>query len=174
MALPSRKAKTAPASELRISGISAMTRPPDWSRRLFDPVLLDVLVQAAQRTEDLAIEVVVGTQLDAVGLGDRQGHLQNVDRIQPHAFAVQRGARVDFRGPHLQVERGDDQLGELELFGGERLVSQGLFHRGLVHVPHFIPSSDRYYSSSITSGRRAVRRIRSSWKIRRRSRSPRR
>src|SRR5258708_16232923 len=83
MALPSRKAKTAPASKLRISGISAMTRPPDWSRRLFDPVLLDVLVQAAQRTEVLAIEFVVGTQLYAVGLGSSQGHLQNVVRILP-------------------------------------------------------------------------------------------
>src|SRR5216684_784409 len=138
---------------------------------LFGPMLLDMLAQAAQRSEDLAVEIVVGAQLDAVGLGDRQGDLQNVDRIQPHAFSVQRGARVDFRGLHLQIERGDDQLGELELFGGEYLARDGLFHRGLVHSPCSLPSSDRYYSSSIRAVGSLAAEIRSSWKIRRRSRS---
>src|ERR1700694_923604 len=141
-----RNAKTAPASKLRISGISAMTRRPDQeTRRLFDPMLLNVLVQTAQRIEDLAIVLVVGPQLDAVGLGDRQGDFQNIDRIQPHTFSVQRRGWVDFRGLSLQVGRGDSQVGQLELFGGERVARGSLFHRGLVHVPYFLPSRDRYY-----------------------------
>src|SRR6266496_1252589 len=134
-------------------------------------MLLNVLAQAAQGAEDLAVDLVVGTQFDAVGLGDRKSDLQDIDRIQPHAVPVQRGGRVDFRGLRLQIERGDDQLGQLELFGGERVVRQGLFHRGLVHIPHFVPSSDRYYSSWIRAGGCWIK---SSWRIRRRSRSPRR
>src|SRR6266704_3283310 len=165
-----RNAKTAPASKLRISGISAMTRRRGKkARRLFDPMLLNVLAQAAQGSEDLAVELVVGPQLDAVGLRDRQGDLQNIDRIQSHALSVQRGGRIDFRGLRLQIERRDDQLGQLELFVGECVVRQSLFHRGLVHVPCFLASSDRYYSPWIRAG---GRQLKSSWKIRRRPRSP--
>src|SRR5439155_2268859 len=120
-------------------------------------MLLNVLAQAAQGSEDLAGELVVGAQLDAVGLRDRQGDFQNIDRIQPHALPVQRGGRIDSRGSRLQIERGDDQLGELELFGGERVARQSLLHRGLAHIPCFLASSDRYYSSWIRAvGRAAV------------------
>src|ERR1041385_2281998 len=104
-------------------------------------MLLNVLAQAAQGSEDLAVELVVGAQLHAVGLRDRQGDFQNVDRIQPQAFPVQRRGRIDFRGLHLQIERGDDQLGQLELFGGEGVVRQSLFHRGLVPNPCVPPQA---------------------------------
>ena len=39
----------------------------------------DVLRQAAQRGVDGGVVLIVGPQLKAVFLGDRQGHLQNVD-----------------------------------------------------------------------------------------------
>jgi len=39
--------------------------PAGWKLPFIGPMLLNVLVQTAQRIEDLAVELVVGPQLDA-------------------------------------------------------------------------------------------------------------
>src|SRR5690348_1134668 len=61
------------------------------------PVRLDVVAQAAQRREDGRVVLVVGAQLHAVGLRDRERHFEHVDRIEPEAVAVQRRG-----GAHLR------------------------------------------------------------------------
>ena len=78
----------------------------------------DVVGQARQRVEDAHVVLVVGAQLEAVALRDDERDLEDVDRIEAEAFAVERRLGVDrFRGD-VEVEGFDQQRGDLALQGG--------------------------------------------------------
>ena len=53
----------------------------------------DVLGEARQRPEDAHVVLVVGAQLEAVALRDDQRDLEDVDRVEAEAFAVERRLR---------------------------------------------------------------------------------
>ena len=82
---------------------------------LFAPVLRDVGGQRAQREEDLLVVLVVGAQLEAITLRHLQRQLEDVDRVEAQALAVQRRRRVDLRRRQLQVERLHDHAGQFAL-----------------------------------------------------------
>src|SRR5262245_27883220 len=80
-----------------------------------------MLVQAAQGAKDAYVIGIIRLQLEPETLGDRQRDLQDIDRIEPEAFPIQRRRRVDLVGGALQVERFDDQLRQLALLWRQRL-----------------------------------------------------
>ena len=61
-------------------------------------MLPDVRGERAQAAEDAAVVFVVGAQLEAIALGDRQGQFERVDGIQAQARAEQRLFRIDACG----------------------------------------------------------------------------
>ena len=65
----------------------------------------------AQRLEDQVVVLVVRAQLEAVAARHFQRQFQDVDRVQPQAFAVQLGGRVDLGRYHLEVEGLHQQFG---------------------------------------------------------------
>ena len=65
--------------------------------------------------EDPDVVLVVLLQLEAVALGDDQGDLEDVDRVEAEAFLVERCLGIDLLGGDLQVERLDDQPRDLAL-----------------------------------------------------------
>src|SRR5499426_3850081 len=87
------------------------SRPP----RSLRASRLHVRVQAPQRAEDLVVVGVVRPKLDAVRLGDRERHLEDVDRVETEALAVERRVGLDL----LEVQGHDDQPRELELVGSK-------------------------------------------------------
>src|SRR5581483_1348176 len=101
------------------SATSSSTRsaPPTRVRSL-GPLPLDMLVEAAKRTEDRDVVAVIGADLYAVLPGDRKRDFQDVDRIQTQSVAVQGRLRVDLLDGGFEIQRGDDQLGELALLLG--------------------------------------------------------
>ena len=81
-------------------------------------MLFDMRRQRAQRAENPHVVFVVGTQLKAVALGNLQRQLQRVDGIQPQSGLEQRRLGIDVRGRDaFQIERGDNEFGELALAG---------------------------------------------------------
>ena len=58
----------------------------------------DVLGEARQRREDAHVVLVVGAQLEAVALRDDERDLEDVDRVEAEAFAVERRLGVDRSG----------------------------------------------------------------------------
>src|SRR5580704_9910987 len=143
---------TASADECAISGKVA--------RRLAGPVRADVLDQAAQRAEDLAVFLGVGAQLHAVALGDDECYFQNIDRIQPQALPVQGLIGVERGRGYVKVQRLDDESGhltrEVSLEGGGGRLLQGRYFFG-----HGIPRY-RYTGSHYTRARARRRRAISS------------
>lgn len=83
-----------------------------------------MLIQAAQRAEYLLIVPVVRTQPDAVGLGDSERDLQDIDRVQPEPLSIKRGGRVDLFRLNFEVQRGYNETRQLELLGRKGAVSQ--------------------------------------------------
>src|SRR6187455_1777506 len=78
----------------------------------------DVLGEARQRFEDAYVVLVVGTHLKAVALRDDERDLEDVDRVEAEALAVERRLRVDrFRGD-VEVQGLDQERGDLALQGG--------------------------------------------------------
>src|SRR5262245_4327226 len=93
------------------------SRPP----RSLRASRLHVRVQAPQRAEDLVVVGVVRPKLDAVRLGDRERHLEDVDRVETEPLTVERRVGRDLLGFHvLEVQCHDDQARELELVGSKR------------------------------------------------------
>src|SRR5438067_13828044 len=88
-------------------------------------MFLDVLVERAQRAEDLRARLVIGTQLDLVLPGKGEGDFQRIDRVQTEPLPEERRARRDVLGADINIERGHDQPGQLELVH---------FQRKLVHA----------------------------------------
>ena len=80
-------------------------------------MLRDVGCETAQRGEDLLVALVVGAQLESVLAGNLEGHLEDVDRIETEAFAVQRRVGQDFRRGNFQIERFDQEDGQFILEG---------------------------------------------------------
>src|SRR5688572_15462793 len=107
------------------------------------PQLLDVPVEAAQGAEDLLVVAVVRAQLDPVGPGNRQRDLQDVDRVQPEALLVERSLGIDVGRARLEVERGDDQLRQLELLRTGRFALCLEIRYGSLHcfAPPWLPGS---------------------------------
>jgi hypothetical protein len=81
----------------------------------------------AQAGEDPLVRLVVGAQLHAVGLPDRERDLEHVDRVEAEPLAVQRRIRVDRVRGDLKVHRLDDEACDLgfkvSLRGHRRLIS---------------------------------------------------
>jgi len=68
-----------------------------------------------QGSEDLLIFLAVGTQLNAVLLGDDQRHLQDVDGVEPQPLAVQGRFGIDVLGQDLKVQGLHEQGGNFPL-----------------------------------------------------------
>ena len=85
----------------------------------------DVLGEAAERREDPHVVLVVGAQLEAVALRDDERDLEDVDRVEAEAFAVELRGRHDVGRCHLEIERFDQQHGQLVL---ERRLFGGVVH----------------------------------------------
>src|SRR5487761_2193071 len=79
------------------------------------PAFADVLGETGEGREDADVVLIVGAQLEAVALRNNQRHLENVDRIEAEAFAVQRRLRIDRFGSDLQVEGLNEERGNLTL-----------------------------------------------------------
>src|SRR5918998_4597545 len=84
------------------------------------PVLLDVRGEVAERREDAVVPLVVGAQLDAVGLRDGQRDLEGVDGVEAEPLVEERRLGLDGLGRHLEREGGDDEARHLELLREER------------------------------------------------------
>src|SRR5258706_209376 len=106
-----------PGPEMRIAGIAC------GSARALLP---DVRGEAAQRSEDLLVVRVVGTQLHRVLLLYRHGQLEHVERIEPEPVAEERRIRLDVLRPDaFQVQRLDDLPAERRARGDDRLAHLG-------------------------------------------------
>jgi hypothetical protein len=73
------------------------------AHRLFAPILLNVPGQASQRTEYAVIVFIVGTELEAVFLGDHQGYLENIDRIETEAITKNRRYWIDITSGDREI-----------------------------------------------------------------------
>src|SRR3954469_10428622 len=72
--------------------------------------------QRAKRAENPHVVLIVRTQLETVPLGDFQGQLQSIDRIESQARLEQWGFGLDVAGRYtFQIQRGDDEFCELAL-----------------------------------------------------------
>src|SRR6187399_488786 len=78
----------------------------------------DVLGEARQRFEDAHVVLVVGAHLEAIALRDDERDLEDVDRVEAEALAVERRLRVDRFGSDVQIQRFDEERGDLALQGG--------------------------------------------------------
>src|SRR5512145_2114257 len=93
-------------------------------------VSADVRGEAAQAGEDPPVRLVVGAQLHAVRLPDRERDLEHVNRVEAEALAVERRLRVDRVRGDLQVHRLDDEACDL----GFKLSLRG--HRDVISWRH--------------------------------------
>src|SRR5688500_20385786 len=84
----------------------------------------DVGGEVLERAEYLHVLLVAFLELEAVALRDDEGDLEDVDRVEAEAFLVERRFRVDLGGGDLEVERRDDQAGDLPHQGGIDLRSE--------------------------------------------------
>src|SRR3954471_1125637 len=80
--------------------------------RLTGSMLLDMLVQIAQRAEGFEVIFIIGAQLKAVCLGYRECDLEDVNGIEPKSFTIKRRCGVNFIWLDLQIQGRHDQLGE--------------------------------------------------------------
>src|SRR6187551_993190 len=78
----------------------------------------DVLGEARQRFEDAHVVLVVGAHLEAVSLRDDERDLEDVDRVEAEALAVQRRLGIDRFGGDVEVQGLDQERGDLALQGG--------------------------------------------------------
>jgi hypothetical protein len=69
-----------------------------------------VLGEARQRPEDAHVVLVVGAELEAVALRDDERDLEDVDRVEAEAFAVEGRLGIDRVGRDLEVERFDQKV----------------------------------------------------------------
>ncbi len=81
-------------------------------------ILGDVGCEAAQGLEDLLVALVVRAQLEAVLARDLERDLEDVDRIEPQSFTVQRRRRRDLGGCDLEIQRLHQKHGQLVLQSG--------------------------------------------------------
>src|SRR5580658_794049 len=102
---PPREGNTASGRECAISGSVA--------RCLLSPVLGDVFDQPAQRAEDVLVLLAVGAQLYPVLLGDHQGDLEDIDRVQSQALTIEGLVRVDLGGCDVEIQGLDNEAGDL-------------------------------------------------------------
>ena len=116
-----------------------------------------MLGEARQRLEDAHVVLVVGAHLEAVALRDDERDLEDVDRIEAEAFAVERRLGIDrFRGD-VEVQGLDQQRGDLALQGRCGRKSFGLEGAGgknqssLSKAPLAAPHSTRA-PEALTSG----------------------
>src|SRR5882757_3322316 len=107
MGTPARYATTASGELCDSSGKVART--------LLGPVCCDVVRQVSQGAEDLLVLFAVGAELNAILLGDDQRDLENVYGIQAKTLSIQRRLRIDVGRGHIDVQGGDNQLGNLAL-----------------------------------------------------------
>src|SRR5581483_11674935 len=105
--VPARYATTASGELCEISGKVA--------RRLLCPVCRNVVGKMPQGAEDLLVLFAVGAELDPILLGDDQGDLENVDRVQTKTLAIQGGLAVDIGCCHIEIQGGDDEVGNFPL-----------------------------------------------------------
>src|SRR5262249_38097677 len=77
------------------------------------PMLLNISAQIAERAEDGDVVLVIGTELHPKILGDRQSDLENIDRIEPQAFIIERRRGIDFLRRNLQIQRRYNELRQL-------------------------------------------------------------
>src|SRR5436190_19123172 len=78
----------------------------------------DVLGEARQRFEDANVVLVVGAHLKAIALRDDERDLEDVDRVEAEAFAIERRLRVDRLRGGVEVQCLDEERGDLALQGG--------------------------------------------------------
>jgi hypothetical protein len=105
-------------------------------------MLLDMLVQIAQRAEGLEVVFVIGAKLKAVFFGYRERDLQNIDGIEAKSFTIERRCRVDLIWLDLQIQGRYDQLREFPLLGCSGF--------DLVHCLTFVFRGPRNYNRSAT------------------------
>lgn len=110
--------------------------------RLAGSMLLDMLVQIAQRAESLEVVFVIGAQLKAVFFGYRECDLQNIDGIEAKSFTIKRRCRVNFIWLDLEVQGRHDQLREFSFLGCSGF--------DFIHCLTFVFSSPRNYNRSAT------------------------
>lgn len=82
---------------------------------LLGSVCRDVVREMPKGAEDLLVFFAVGTELNAIVLGDNQGDLKNVDRIQTEPVPIERGPRINLGGGQIEVQGGNDEIGNLAL-----------------------------------------------------------
>ena len=74
-----------------------------------------MLGEARQRLEDAHVVLVVGAQLEAIALRDDERDLEDVDRVEAEAFAVERRLGIDRLGSDVEVQRLDQKRGDFAL-----------------------------------------------------------
>jgi len=72
---------------------------------LLRPILLDQLAQRAERGEGRDSLWIIGPYLIPIGLGDRQGQFERVNRVQAKTFTEKRLLWLNLHRIDLQIER---------------------------------------------------------------------
>src|SRR5690606_4510137 len=74
---------------------------------LLRAVRLDMLGKAGDRSENALVVGIIGAELNAVLLGDGERKLEQINRVQTQAVAVQADLRISLFGRHIHIQRLD-------------------------------------------------------------------
>src|SRR6185437_13925580 len=80
-------------------------------------------------------------QLDPELLRYHERDLEHIDRIEPEPLAIERCARIKFRGRHIEVQRSHDKAREFCLVGTLDIVVTHTIVRHQITSPEWGPIS---------------------------------